>query len=713
MRIADLRIRTKLVGFAAALFGVGLMIVGAIGLYTMTSAVQLDAERRGQALAKDSARSIGGEMDRAALTARAAATALEGFVADRRADRDRLGAVIGGLVSENPDLAGITLAFAPNALDGKDQDFTNHAFSDAGGRLAVRFFRRPDGSVSSEKLDVTRQGGSAFWYEKAMRENRLQVTPPYESSYGGRPVQVVTVSAVIRRDGAPIGVVAAVISLDKLGGLVAGLKPFGSGQAALVGTSGNWLANPDAAKVGTPVTDPAMSGLVSAAAGGAAVQRVIYTDEGKTACGFCTSALRLLFTLTGTYDSATFYAFASQLEISGSSDRWTLILTVPKADALQTVTDARNMMGGIAAIVLVIVLVLVWVGGRVLIQPIIDITDKMRALAEDDTSIVLEGLDRKDEIGAMARAVDVFRENAIERRELEQAREEARITQLNRQQMVDELIFNFREASAEMIGEASTASVDLEAVSSELSHSASESKERAHSASEASAQTSANMQSVAAAAEEMTSSIGEISRQVASTSTMIGNAAAEARSTNDKIASLAAAANRIGDVVSLIEAIAGQTNLLALNATIEAARAGDAGRGFAVVASEVKELAAQTSKATSEIAGQVSAIQAETQHAVLAIRTISATIENVDTFASSIAAAVEEQSATTNQIGSDIDSAASGTGAVADDIQQLNSAVQGTDASASRVLHASRSVREVTQRLEVAIEGFLKSVAAA
>ncbi|MGU3492605.1 methyl-accepting chemotaxis protein [Xanthobacteraceae bacterium A53D] len=713
MRISDLPIRTKLVGFAGALFGAGLMIVGAIGLYTMTSAVQLDAERRGEALAKDSASVIGSEMDRAALTARAAATALEGFVADRHADRDRLGAVIGGLVADNPDLAGITLAFEPDKLDGRDKDFVAHAFSDSTGRMAVRFFRRADGSVGTEKLEISRQPGSAMWYEKAMRENRPQVTQPYMANYGGRSFQVVTVASVIRRDGAPIGVVAAVVALDRLGAMVSGLKPFGTGTAALVGADGRWLANADPARVGQPASDPAMLDLVAAAKSGAPVKRAIEADDSSSFCGVCMRAVRFVGGLANIYGSSSAYAFASQLAITGVPDRWTLILTVPKADALQTVTDARNMMGGIAALVMVLVLALVWIGARLLTQSISDITEKMRALANDDTTIVLDGLDRKDEIGAMARAVDVFRQNAIDRHALEAANAQARAADTKRQQAVDRLISSFREAAAEMIGEASTASTDLEAVSSELSHSATESKERAHSANVASARASEDMQSVAAAAEEMTISIGEISRQVASTSAMIGSAAADARSTNDKIASLAAAANRIGDVVSLIEAIAGQTNLLALNATIEAARAGEAGRGFAVVASEVKELAAQTSKATSEIVAQVSAIQAETQFAVQAIRTISATIENVDSFASSIAAAVEEQSATTNQIGSNIDSAANGTGAVADDIQQLNSAVRGTDASASRVLHASRSVREVTRRLESEIEGFLKSVAAA
>ncbi len=713
MRISDLPIRTKLVGFAGALFGIGLMVVGAIGLYTMTSAVQLDAERRGQALAKDSARTIAAQVEEAALTARAAATAIEGFIGEKGGDRDRLGFVLSGLVAENPALAGMTLAFESGKLDGQDKDFAGHALADSTGRFSARFYRDAGGSVAREAVNVSQDGAAQRWYPSAVQQGRAVATPAYAAVFGGRPVKVVTVAVPVRRAGIPIGVVAVDLPLERIARTVADLKPFGTGVAAVVGSDGNWLAGAEAERVGGAVTDPALTALVKDAAGGKPVQRIIYTDEGKTFCGVCTTLIRLAFTLTGTYDSATFYAFASQVQIAGVGERWTLILTVPKADALQTVTDARNMMGGIAAIVLVLVLVLVWVGAQLLTQPITDITDKMRALAGDDTSIRLDGLERKDEIGDMARAVEVFRQNAIERHELEAARAEAQAAQEARQKAIDSLIARFREAAAAMIGEATTASTDLEAVSSQLSHSATESKERAHSASEASARASADMQSVAAAAEQMASSIGEISRQVASTSEMIGHAAADARSTNEKIASLANAANRIGDVVSLIEAIAGQTNLLALNATIEAARAGEAGRGFAVVAAEVKELAAQTSKATSEIISQVSAIQAETQHAVEAIRTISGTIENVDSFASSIAAAVEQQSATTNQIGNNIDSAANGTGAVADDIQQLNSAVQGTDASASRVLNASRSVKEATSRLQSEIDGFLRSVAAA
>ncbi|WP_208948161.1 methyl-accepting chemotaxis protein [Segnochrobactrum spirostomi] len=688
MRIADLPIRTKLVVFAGALFGAALTIVGGIGLLTMTNAVRLDAETLGVTLASNYAQDFAQEVDRAALTARAAAEAVEGLVAAGKADRDALGRMMTSLVAQNPGLIGMTLAFEPNALDGHDADFTAHPYSDASGRFVPYFFHKPDGSVGVEKLVMTKEAGTESWYDRPVRENRALVTPPYIYPVNGKDVLMTTVSVVIRRDGKPIGIVTTDLSLENMSALAKSMKVFGGGDASLIGTGGIWVANKDASLLGKPVADADSRSLVEASAGGV-VMRQISTEDGAT------------------------YAFASPVKIAGVDEVWTLVLTVPQWLAMKTVTDARNMMGGFAALVLIGMLVLVWVGSRIITKPIVDLTEKMRLLAADDTSIVLAGTDRKDEIGAIARAVDVFRENAIERHKLESENAEAQARQQRRQSSVDTLITRFREATHVMIDAASRASNDLASVSQELTSAATESETRAHSARDTSARASSNVQSVASAAEELTSSIGEIARQVAATSEMIGKAAVDARTTNAKIESLQAAANRIGDVVQLIEAIAGQTNLLALNATIEAARAGDAGKGFAVVASEVKQLAAQTSKATEEITSQIAAVRAETDQAVTAIRAISATIEEVNAFAGSIASAVEEQSAATSEIGTNIERAAAGTEAVATDIDELNSAVVGTNASATRVLDVSHSVRTVTDKLETEIEGFLRSVAAA
>jgi len=691
MRLVDLRIRTKLVLAAGALFAASMLAIVASGLWIVTSAATADAEARADALLEEYGLTISEEIGRAIGRALTAGQAVEGLVGHGSVDRDTLGALVTRIVGDSPGLVGMTLAFEPNALDGRDAEFVGHPYSDATGRFVPYFFRRADGSVGVEKLVMTKEAGTEGWYDLPVRENRSLITPPYVYPVEGKDVLMTTVSVVIRRDGKPIGIVTCDLALESVSAFVASLKPFGDGRMMLVGGDDLWIATDDPKLLGKPVEDATVRGLIGGVAGGGTPS--VTTD--------------------GADGGGQSYLLAGAVRLAGLKERWTLVMTVPEATLHATVTDARNKMLLAAAATLAVVLALVFAGAGMIARPIARMTEKMRALAADDTSITVDGTDRKDEIGEMARAVDVFRRHAVERQAQEAAKERERAEQQARQQVVDGLIARFREAATNMIAQASRASEELGAVSGELSASATESRSRADSAREASIRASTNVQSVASAAEELTASITEIAGQIARTSSMVGTAADDARATNARVAGLSAAATRIGEVVGLIEAIAQQTNLLALNATIEAARAGDAGRGFAVVASEVKTLAEQTSKATEEISGQIAAIQAETRGAVEAIRTIATTMEEVNGFAAAIAGAIEEQSAATNEIGSNIDSAATGTGAVAEDIAELNAAVVGTNASAVRVLDVSRSVNAVTERLETEIDGFLRSVAAA
>ncbi|MDA9528412.1 methyl-accepting chemotaxis protein, partial [Bradyrhizobium sp. CCBAU 25338] len=281
-------------------------------------------------------------------------------------------------------------------------------------------------------------------------------------------------------------------------------------------------------------------------------------------------------------------------------------------------------------------------------RPIQRITTEMGILAQGDTSVVVSGTERKDEIGAMAQAVQVFKTNAIEveRLKAEQVEAERRNAEQRKQDMI-RLADDFEGAVGQIIGTVSSASTQLEASASTLTGTAERSQQLATTVASASEEASTNVQSVASATEEMASSVGEISRQVQESARMAGDAVGQARATTERVSELSKAASRIGDVVELINTIAGQTNLLALNATIEAARAGEAGRGFAVVASEVKALAEQTAKATGEIGQQISGIQAATNDSVGAIKEISSTIERLSEISSAIAAAVEEQGAAT------------------------------------------------------------------
>jgi methyl-accepting chemotaxis protein len=275
----------------------------------------------------------------------------------------------------------------------------------------------------------------------------------------------------------------------------------------------------------------------------------------------------------------------------------------------------------------------------------------MNALARGGPAVVVTGLDRHDEIGEMAKAVEVFKSNLVARQALEaEARETEARTVAVREADMHKLADDFENAVGEIAETVSSASTELEGFAGTLTTTADHAQELATMVAAASEEASTNVQSVASATEEMASSVNEISRQVQESARMASEAVDQARTTNDRIGELSKAAVRIGDVVELINTIAGQTNLLALNATIEAARAGEAGRGFAVVASEVKAQAEQTAKATGEIGQQVGSIQGATQESVGAIREISGTIERLSEISSAIAAAVEEQGAATQEV---------------------------------------------------------------
>jgi methyl-accepting chemotaxis protein len=338
----------------------------------------------------------------------------------------------------------------------------------------------------------------------------------------------------------------------------------------------------------------------------------------------------------------------------------------------------------------------------------------MTGLAGGDTGIATPGLGRKDEIGEMAGAVEVFKTNMIEadRLRAEQAMTEQKRAQQRKADMI-KLADDFEGAVGEIIETVSSASTELEASASTLTATAVRSQELAIVVAAASEEASANVQSVASATEELTSSVNEISRQVQASARMAGEAVDQARQTNGRVGELSKAAARIGDVVELINTIAGQTNLLALNATIEAARAGEAGRGFAVVASEVKALAEQTAKATGEIGQQIASIQAATEQSVGAIKEISGTIEKLSEISSTIAAAVEEQGAATQEISRNVQQAAQGTQQVSSNIADVQRGASDTGSASSQLLSAAQMLSGDSNRLKLEVGKFLNSVRAA
>ncbi|WP_027529172.1 methyl-accepting chemotaxis protein [Bradyrhizobium sp. WSM3983] len=374
-------------------------------------------------------------------------------------------------------------------------------------------------------------------------------------------------------------------------------------------------------------------------------------------------------------------------------------------------TSMQEIVGGVATLFGLIVAFLI---ARSIVGPLTSMTRAMAALAGGDLVVEIPGRGKADEIGDMAKAIDVFKTNMIdtERMRHEQTEIEARQAEDRKKDMV-RLADQFEQAVGEIVDTVSSASSELEASAGTLTATATRAQDLSTEVASASQEATANVQAVASATEELSSSVSEIARQVQESARIASEAVGQATKTNARVSELSKAAARIGDVVELISTIAGQTNLLALNATIEAARAGEAGRGFAVVASEVKALAEQTAKATGEIAQQVSGIQAATEESVGSIREISGTIERLSEISSTVAAAVEEQGAATQEISRNVQQAAHGTQRVSTNIGDVQRGASDTGSASSQVLSAARSLSADSNRLKLEVTKFLESVHAA
>ncbi|MAG98296.1 MAG: hypothetical protein CMM08_16605 [Rhodospirillaceae bacterium] len=410
-------------------------------------------------------------------------------------------------------------------------------------------------------------------------------------------------------------------------------------------------------------------------------------------------------------------------------------------------------------ILLTIVAVFLFVARSVL-GKFASLSEGMAVLSGGDTDVEVAFVEDTDEVGDMAKAVQVFKDNAIEKIRLEeeekkasaererveaeraaeekrredearQAEEESRARQQERdeeersreqaeaaeraarQERVDSLTSGFGDSVASILDAVSSSAQGMEHTASSMSGVAQQTQDESATVASAAEQATANVQTVASAAEELASSVSEINRQVNQSAEIAQSAVREADETNQTINELSGSAQKVGEVVDLINDIAEQTNLLALNATIEAARAGDAGKGFAVVASEVKSLATQTAKATEEISGQIAAIQGTTDNAVKAISSIGKTINEISEITTAIASAVEEQGAATGEISRNVQEAAVGTQSVSESIVKVRGASEETGQASGQVVGAAKELAEKFGQLKGEVETFLTDIKAA
>lgn len=392
---------------------------------------------------------------------------------------------------------------------------------------------------------------------------------------------------------------------------------------------------------------------------------------------------------------------------------WALMAEMDEEEVVRPAIAMRNQ---ILMIVVGIIAVMALIGlffARTISRPIVAMAEAMGHLAKGDLSIDVPFVTKKDELGLMAAAVQIFKDNALEINRLREEQEaSAANAALQAQAVREQLASDFEGTVGGIVEAVASAATEMQSSAQALSATSEETSQQSSVVAAAAEEASTNIQTVSSAAEELSSSIAEINRQVLEATQIAESAVENVNATNDRVHGLTQASEKIEAVISLITDIAEQTNLLALNATIEAARAGDAGKGFAVVASEVKELASQTAKATEEIGAQIKDIQDSTSDTVSAIQSIGGTIQSIREISGAIAAAVEEQGSATQEIARNIEQVASGTVEVTSNIAGVNQAASETGHSGEQLLAAANELSQQSEFLNAEVGNFLQKVRA-
>ena len=371
-----------------------------------------------------------------------------------------------------------------------------------------------------------------------------------------------------------------------------------------------------------------------------------------------------------------------------------------------------NKISLFAALAAGLIALLALFGARAVAMPVKNMTKVMKQLATGDSDVEIPAKERTDEIGEMANAVEIFKQNSLEMERLRlESETQLKAVDVEKRRSAMEMADTFDAEVRSVIGAVSSAAGDMKSSANEMTTSVQLSMEQSNAVASTAEEASVNVQSVASATEELSASLREVGRQVEECTQVTQQAASEASRTNDEIDGLSKSAEKIGDVISLINDIASQTNLLALNATIEAARAGDAGKGFAVVASEVKNLATQTASATEEITEQVAGVQSATGKFVAAIGAITQTIDQVNTIASSISVAVEQQNSATSEISRSVQEASAAAAEVSRNILAVTESTTRAGGIAGNVDTAAGSLSVQSDCLRNSVDGFLKKTA--
>lgn len=676
---------TSIVFFSSVASALALATLGIV----MAIAVQSYAKEQSlttlKELTKSGAEQIREEMNIALNEAQSLQLTIQGLQQFGVTDRMAYRAMLQQFMRDNSHYLGAFAAWEPNALDNMDAEFAGQEGSNVHGRAMFYYYYDENGQLAYEAFDDYVES-EAPYYTIPRDTGKISLIEPYSEITDGTMRSMTSAVAPIKdASGKFVGIAGVDITLQKMQENVAAQRPFGVGIAGLVSANGVWVAHPDSKKLMKPA-----EGMIG---------RLVKEAEKS---GEALAAEKI--------DGEEYYIQAVPIVFDHDASKWTFIVEVPTAVVMAGATKIRDINIIVSIVSLMMVIVTLYIIGRTLAKTLVSMTKAMTNLANGDMEQEIPGRERIDEMGAMAQAVQIFKENMIKSQEMSEQRRRDRAVKEEQQQKVAAATKKFERAMGSIVEFVTEAANDMQQSANSMTRDADGTMYKSTAVENASMNATNNVQTVSAATEELTYSISEIGAQVTQSNTIARRAVEDAGKARDIMISLVTAAQKIGDVTQMISDIAEQTNLLALNATIEAARAGEAGKGFAVVASEVKNLANQAAQSTEEITRQIVNMQNVTDNSSQIIEAISTTIEEINAISGSIASSVEQQNAATQEISRNIIEAAGSTSEVSQNIGEVTQAARQTGEAAKQVLAASHELSEQALLLRREFDEFVREV---